>query len=75
VVSFQVTATGADRGRLVSTPTGTAAAFYAKVVAEDTTAANGLRLIWHPEGSGYLTIKVTGPGGTATRELGSFYHE
>jgi hypothetical protein len=75
LVSVHVTATGADRARLVSTPTGTAAAFHAKVVAEDTTVANGLRLTWHPEGSGYLSVQVVGPGGIATRELGSYYHE
>ena len=75
VVRIQVTATGADRARLVSTPTGTEAARYARVVAEDTTPADGLRLTWHPDGYGSLTLKVTGPGGTAIRELGDFYHE
>ena len=74
-VTIQVTATRADRARLVCTWTGTAAAFSSRVVAEDTTPANGLRLIWHPEGYGDLTLQVIGPGGTVNRELGSFYHE
>jgi hypothetical protein len=74
-VTIQVTATRADRARLVCTWTGTAAAFYSRVVAEDTTPANGLRLLWHPEGYGDLTLQVVGPGGTVTRELGSFYHQ
>ena len=75
VVVVKVNATRADRARLVHTPTGTEAALYTMVVAQDTTAADGLRLTWHPEGYGSLTLKVTGPGGTATRELGDFYHE
>jgi Immunoglobulin-like domain of bacterial spore germination len=74
-VRVQVTAIGADRARLVCTWTGTAAAFYSRVVAEDTTPANGLQLIWHPEGYGDLTLQVVGPGGIVSRELGSFYHE
>jgi hypothetical protein len=74
-VRVQVTAIGADRARLVCTWTGTAAAFYSRVVAEDTTPANGLQLIWHPEGYGDLNLQVVGPGGIVNRELGSFYHE
>jgi hypothetical protein len=75
LVVVEVNATRADRARLVHTPTGTEAARYAKVVAQDTTGADGLRLTWHPEGYGSLTLKVTGPGGTTTRELGDFYHQ
>jgi hypothetical protein len=41
LVVVEVTATQADRARLVHTPTGTEAARYAKVVAQDTTAADG----------------------------------
>ena len=35
-VEVEVLATGVDRARLVLTPTGTAAAYYSKVVAETT---------------------------------------
>jgi hypothetical protein len=52
VVSFQITATRAERARLIYTPTGTGAAWYAQVVAQDSTASNGLRLTWHPREPG-----------------------
>ena len=41
-VEIQVFATGADRARLVLTPTGNDAAYYSKVVAEATPAEDGL---------------------------------
>jgi hypothetical protein len=65
------------RARLVFTPTGTGAAWSARVVAEDRTAADGLRLAWNPEGGvlGRLTVEALGPGGTARREIGSVHRE
>jgi hypothetical protein len=71
VVTFQVTATGADRARLVYTTTGTETAWGAQVVAQDTSPANGLRLAWRPgDAWGYLRVDVLGPGGTTSREIG-----
>jgi hypothetical protein len=71
VVSFQVTATRAERARLIYTATGTGAAWYAQVVAQDSTASNGLRLTWRPKGAwGQLAVEVLGPGGTARHEIG-----
>jgi glucose/arabinose dehydrogenase len=76
-VEVEVLATGVDRARLVLTPTGTAAAYYSKVVAETTPAEDGLWLVWHPfDGAiGSLTIQVTGPGGSARHAIGDVYHE
>ena len=76
-VEVEVLATGVDRARLVLTPTGTAAAYYSKVVAETTPAEDGLWLVWHPfDGAiGSLTIQVTGPGGSARHDIGDVYHE
>jgi hypothetical protein len=76
-ITFEVSATHADRARLVFTPTGTGAAWSARVVAEDPTAADGLRLAWNPEGGvlGRLTVEALGPGGTASREIGSVHRE
>jgi hypothetical protein len=76
-VEIQVFATGADRARLVLTPTGNAAAYYSKVVAEGTPEEDGLYLVWHPfDGAiGSLTIQVTGPGGSARHDIGDIYHE
>jgi hypothetical protein len=76
-VTFEMSATHADRARLVFTPTGTGAAWSARVVAEDRTAADGLRLAWNPEGGvlGRLTVEALGPGGTARREIGSVHRE
>jgi hypothetical protein len=71
LVTFQVTATGAQRARLVFTGTGTESAWGAHVVAQDSTAGDGLRLTWRPRGlSGHLWIEVLGPGGIATHQLG-----
>jgi glucose/arabinose dehydrogenase len=76
-VEVEVLATGVDRARLVLTPTGTAAAYYSKVVAETTPAEDGLWLVWHPfDGAiGSLTIQVAGPGGSARHDIGDVYHE
>jgi glucose/arabinose dehydrogenase len=76
-VEVEVLAAGVDRARLVLTPTGTAAAYYSKVVAETTPAEDGLWLVWHPfDGAiGSLTIHVTGPGGSARHAIGDVYHE
>src|ERR671911_636675 len=71
-VEIQVLATGVDRARLVLTPTGTAAAYHSKVVAETTPAEDGLYLVWRPNDGviGSLTIQVTGPGGSARHAIG-----
>jgi glucose/arabinose dehydrogenase len=47
-VEVEVLATGVDRARLVLTPTGTAAAYHSKVVAETTPAEDGLWLVCPP---------------------------
>ena len=71
VITFQVTATRADRARLVFAATGTETAWGAQVVAQDSTPGNGLRLTWRPEDAwGYLRIEVLGPGGITSREIG-----
>jgi hypothetical protein len=77
VVTFRVTATGADRVRLVLTATGTEMAWGAQVVAQDTTAGDGLRLVWQPPRGtlGHLTLEVLGPGGITSRELGGVVRE
>jgi hypothetical protein len=70
-VTFHVTATRADQARLVFTATGTETAWGAQVVAQDSSAGNGLRLTWRPEGLwGYLRVDVLGPGGITSREIG-----
>jgi hypothetical protein len=70
-VTFHVTATGADRARLIYTGTGTETAWDAQVVAQDSTAGDGLRLSWRPGNAwGYLRVEVIGPGGIASREVG-----
>ena len=76
-VEIQVFATGADRARLVLTPTGTAAAYHSEVVAETTPAEDGLYLVWRPHDGviGSLTIQVAGPGGSARHAIGDVYHE
>src|SRR5918994_5260088 len=76
-VEVEVLATGVDRARLVLTPTGTAAAYYSKVVAETTPAEDGLWLVWHPfDGAiGSMTIQVTGPRGAPRPAIGDGYHE
>jgi hypothetical protein len=71
VVTFHVTATRANRARLVFTATGTETAWGAQVVAQDTTPGNGLGLTWRPEDAwGYLRVEVLGPGGITSREIG-----
>jgi len=71
-VTFQVTATRAERARLVFTGSGTEMAWNAQVVAEDRTAGDGLRRTWHPDHGvfGSLGIQVVGPGGVASKDLG-----
>jgi hypothetical protein len=61
----------------VFVPTGTETAWNARLVAEDTTAGNGLRPGWRPNGGvlGYLTLQVLGPGGITSRDLGGVYRE
>ncbi|HEY6708156.1 MAG TPA: hypothetical protein VJB61_11265 [Actinomycetota bacterium] len=71
-LTIRVTASHADRARLVYTPTGTETAWYAKVVSQDATAGNGLRLTWHYsrfDALGNVTVVVVGPGGVATHDL------
>jgi hypothetical protein len=71
-LTIRVSATHAERARLVYTPTGTETAWYAKVVAEDTTPGNGFRLTWHyrdGDALGNVRVEVVGPGGIATRYL------
>jgi hypothetical protein len=77
LVEFQVFATGADRARLVLTPTGNAAAYYSEVVAEATPDEDGLYLVWRPHDGvlGSLTIQVAGPGGTARHDIGGVYRK
>jgi hypothetical protein len=71
VVTWEVTATRAQRARLVFTGTGTESAWGAQVVARDDTAGDGLRLTWRPRDlSGHLWIEVLGPGGISTHQLG-----
>jgi hypothetical protein len=71
VVSFQVTATRADRARLVYTASGTETAWGAPVVAQDSTPGNGFRLTWRPgDAWGYLRVEVLGPGGIASHDIG-----
>ena len=75
-VEFQVFGTGADRARLVLTPTGNAA-HDSEVVAEGTPEEDGLYLVWRPHDGviGSLTIQVAGPGGTARHDIGDVYRE
>ena len=71
-LTVRVTASHADRARLVYTPTGTETAWSAKVVSTDTTAGNGLRLVWHytsGDALGNVKVVVVGPGGVVTRDL------
>jgi hypothetical protein len=71
-LTIRVTASHADRARLVYTPTGTETAWYAKVVSQDTTAGDGLRLSWHYsrfDALGNAMVVVVGPGGVATHDL------
>jgi hypothetical protein len=71
-LTIHVTASHADRARLVYTPTGTETAWYAKVVSQDTTAGDGLRLVWHYsqfDALGNVMVVVVGPGGVATHDL------
>ncbi|HZC98771.1 MAG TPA: hypothetical protein VFA46_00790 [Actinomycetes bacterium] len=71
-LTIRVTASHADRARLVYTPTGTETAWYAKVVSQDTTAGDGLRLVWHYgrfDALGNVMVVVVGPGGVATSDL------
>jgi hypothetical protein len=76
-LEVEVLATGADRARLVLTPTGNAAAYYSEVVAEATPAEDGLWLVWRPHDGviGSLSVQVTGPGGSARHDIGDVYHE
>jgi hypothetical protein len=76
-VTFRVTATRADRARLLFTGTGTEMAWNAQVVAEDASAANGLRLTWHPDRGvlGHLRVEVLGPGGITGQDLGGVHSE
>src|SRR6266508_16683 len=71
-LTIRVRASHADRARLVYTPTGTETAWYARVVSQDTTAGDGLRLVWHYsrfDALGNVTVVVVGPGGVATSDL------
>lgn len=71
-LTIRVTASHADRARLVSWPPGTQTVWYSKVVSEDTTAGNGLRLVWHYTRSDSLSnmrLEVVGPGGIDSRYL------
>jgi hypothetical protein len=76
-VTFQVTATRAERARLVFTGSGTEMAWNAQVVAEDRTAGDGLRRTWHLDHGvfGSLGIQVVGPGGVASKDLGQVLSE
>jgi hypothetical protein len=71
-LTIRVTASHADQARLVYTPAGTETAWYAKVVSQDTTASNGLRLTWHHsrfDALGNVMVVVVGPGGVTTHDL------
>jgi hypothetical protein len=71
-LTIGVTASHADRARLVYWPPGTQTAWYSKVVSEDTTPANGLRLVWHYTSGDSLydlRVEVVGPGGIDSRYL------
>jgi hypothetical protein len=71
-LTIRVTASHADRARLLYWPPGTQTVWYSKVVSEDTTAGNGLRLVWHyarGDSLSNMRVEVVGPGGIASRYL------
>lgn len=76
-VTWKVTATRAERARLVFTGSGTEMAWNAQVVAEDRTAGDGLRLTWHPDHGvfGSLSIQAVGSGGVTSKDLGQVLSE
>ena len=71
-LTIRVTASHADRARLLYWPPGTQTVWYSKVVSQDTTAGNGLRLVWHyarGDSLSNMRVEVVGPGGIASRYL------
>ena len=71
-LTIRVTASNAERARLVYWPPGTQTVWRSKVVSEDTTSGNGLRLVWHyarGDSPSNMRVEVVGPGGIASRYL------
>jgi hypothetical protein len=69
----RVKATGTSKVRFLLTPTGTGTASLAKLLGEDADGSDGWTLRWSYADQpllGHITIRATGPGGSAEKLLG-----
>ena len=76
LVTFVLDAQHATRVEFWLTPTGTGTADLARRIGQDSNGRDGWLFNWHYPNEpilGHLTVKATGPGGTAEQTVGVYH--
>jgi hypothetical protein len=76
LVTFVLDAQHATRVEFWLTPTGSAVSDLSRKIGQDTNGRDGWLFNWHYPNEpilGHLTVKATGPGGTAERTVGVYH--
>jgi hypothetical protein len=76
LVTFVLDAPNATRVEFWLTPTGSAVSDLSRKIGQDTNGRDGWLFNWHYPNEpilGHLTVKATGPGGTAEQTVGVYH--
>ena len=76
LVTFVLDAQHATRVEFWLTPTGSAVSDLSRKIGQDTDSRDGWLFNWHYPNEpilGHLTVKATGPGGTAEQTVGVYH--
>jgi hypothetical protein len=76
LVTFVLDAQHATRVEFWLTPTGSAVSDLSRKIGQDTNGRDGWLFNWHYPNEpilGHLTVKATGPGGTAEQTVGVYH--
>jgi hypothetical protein len=76
LVTFVLDAQHATRVEFWLTPTGSAVSDLSRKIGQDTNGRDGWLFNWHYPNEpvlGHLTVRATGPGGTAERTVGVYH--
>jgi hypothetical protein len=76
LVTFVLDAQHATRVEFWLTPTGSAVSDLSRRIGQDTNGRDGWLFNWHYPNEpilGHLTVKATGPGGTAEKTIGVYH--
>ena len=75
-MTFVLDAQHATRVEFWLTPTGSAVSDLSRKIGQDTNGRDGWLFNWHDANEpilGHLTVKATGPGGTAEQTVGVYH--